>query len=52
MRASFAVPDSPEGLARLRAWLLGFGSAARVLEPQELVDDVAAELRRAAARYA
>jgi predicted DNA-binding transcriptional regulator YafY len=52
VRASFAVPDSLEVLARLRAWLLGFGSAARVLEPQELVDDVAAELRRAAARYA
>jgi predicted DNA-binding transcriptional regulator YafY len=31
--------------------VLGFGAAARVLEPRELADDVAAELRRAAARY-
>ncbi|HEY1695045.1 MAG TPA: WYL domain-containing protein [Polyangiaceae bacterium] len=50
-RASLRVPHAPEVLAQVRAWLLGFGAAAHVLEPQELADDVAAELRRAASRY-
>jgi predicted DNA-binding transcriptional regulator YafY len=36
---------------RLRTWLLGFGAAARVLEPRELADEIARELQRAADRY-
>jgi predicted DNA-binding transcriptional regulator YafY len=52
VRASFAVPNDPRVLAAVRAWVLGFGAAARVLEPRELADDVAAELRRALGRYA
>ena len=51
VRASLAVPETPEVLAQVRAWLLGFGAAVQVLEPRSLADDVAAELRRAAARY-
>jgi predicted DNA-binding transcriptional regulator YafY len=51
VRASLSVPETPEVLARVRAWVLGFGAAAQVIEPAELVADVAAELRRAAARY-
>jgi predicted DNA-binding transcriptional regulator YafY len=51
VRASLRVPHSPEVLAQVRTWLLGFGAAAHVLEPTELADDVAAELRRAASRY-
>lgn len=51
LRASLAVPASPDVVARVRAWVLGFGSAAHVLEPKELADDVALELRRAASRY-
>jgi len=51
VRASMSVPESPEVMARVRAWLLGFGAAARVVEPRELADSLADELRRAAARY-
>jgi predicted DNA-binding transcriptional regulator YafY len=51
VRASLVVPESPELFERLRTWVLSFGAAARVLEPRQLADDVAAELRRAAARY-
>jgi predicted DNA-binding transcriptional regulator YafY len=51
VRASLAVPETAEVLAQMRAWLLGFGSAARVLEPRELAEEIAAELRRAASRY-
>jgi hypothetical protein len=51
VRASLSVPECPEVMERVRAWVLGFGSAARVLEPRELADEIAAELRRAAARY-
>lgn len=51
LRASLAVPASPDVAARVRAWVLGFGSAAHVLEPRELADEVALELRRAASRY-
>jgi predicted DNA-binding transcriptional regulator YafY len=50
-RVSFAVPHDPRVMAAVRAWILGFGASARVLEPRELADDVADELRRAAARY-
>jgi predicted DNA-binding transcriptional regulator YafY len=52
VRVSLAVPETPEVLARVRAWVLGFGAAARVVEPRELADEIAVELRRAAARYA
>jgi predicted DNA-binding transcriptional regulator YafY len=51
VRASFSVPHDPRVLSAVRAWVLGFGAAARVLEPRELADDVAAELRRALTRY-
>jgi len=50
-RASFAVPQDARVMAAVRAWILGFGASARVVEPRELADDVAGELRRAAARY-
>jgi predicted DNA-binding transcriptional regulator YafY len=52
VRASFAVPHDPRVLSSVRAWILGFGAAARVLEPRELADEVAGELRRALGRYA
>jgi predicted DNA-binding transcriptional regulator YafY len=52
VRASLAVPHDPRIVAALRSWVLSFGAAARVLEPRELADDVAAELRRALGRYA
>jgi predicted DNA-binding transcriptional regulator YafY len=52
VRASLAVPDCAEVVDRVRAWILGFGAAARVLEPRELADEIARELRRAAGRYA
>jgi predicted DNA-binding transcriptional regulator YafY len=51
VRASLSVPESPEVLAQVRNWVLGFGAAARVLEPRDLAEEVALELRRAAARY-
>jgi predicted DNA-binding transcriptional regulator YafY len=51
VRMSLSVPESPEILDRVRAWLLGFGAAAHVVEPRELADDIAGELRRAASRY-
>ncbi|ABM62057.1 helix-turn-helix transcriptional regulator [Halorhodospira halophila] len=37
--------------AQLRWWLLGFGQAVQVLEPQALRDELAAELRAAADLY-
>lgn len=36
----------------LVTWILGFGPSAEVLEPQSLLERVAADLRAAAARYA
>jgi predicted DNA-binding transcriptional regulator YafY len=51
VRVSLSIPETPEILARVRAWIFGFGSAATVLEPGELAREVAAELRRAASRY-
>ncbi|HZU83619.1 MAG TPA: WYL domain-containing protein [Polyangiaceae bacterium] len=51
VRASLSVPETPEVLADVRAWILGFGSAARVVEPRELAEEIAAELRLAAERY-
>ncbi len=39
------------GMREIRIWILGWGAEAEVLEPAELRDDVAAELRRAAALY-
>jgi predicted DNA-binding transcriptional regulator YafY len=52
VRASISLPESAEVLARARSWLLGFGAAVRVIEPRELAEDIALELRRAADRYA
>jgi predicted DNA-binding transcriptional regulator YafY len=51
VRASLVVPQTADVLARVRAWVLGFGASAQVLEPRELAVDIGAELRRAAARY-
>jgi predicted DNA-binding transcriptional regulator YafY len=51
VRASLSVPGAPEVLASVRAWVLGFGASARILEPRELAEEVALELRRAASRY-
>jgi predicted DNA-binding transcriptional regulator YafY len=51
VRASMQVPELPEVLDRVRRWVLAFGAAARVLEPRELADEIALELRRAAERY-
>ncbi len=52
---------SPDGRVRvslplanrsaLVAWILGFGDAARVVEPPDLAEEVASTLRRAVARY-
>ena len=39
------------GTVELASWVLGFGDQAEVLEPPALRQQVAAELRRAAARY-
>ncbi len=52
VRASFSVPHDPRVLSSVRTWILGFGAAARVLEPRELAEEVAGELRRALGRYA
>jgi predicted DNA-binding transcriptional regulator YafY len=40
------------GAAEVRTWVLSFGAGAEVLEPEALRTEVAAELQRAAARYA
>jgi predicted DNA-binding transcriptional regulator YafY len=40
------------GTPEIRNWVLSFGAGAKVLEPQNLRDEVAAELRAAAAHYA
>ena len=39
------------GMREIRIWILGWGADAEVLEPKTLRDEVAAELRRAAALY-
>ena len=39
------------GTTELRDWILSFGAAAEVLEPEPLREEVAAELERALARY-
>jgi proteasome accessory factor B len=39
------------GMREIRIWILGWGADAEVLEPATLRDEVAAELRRAAALY-
>jgi len=39
------------GTIEIRLWILGWGSDVEVLAPAALRDDVAATLRRAAARY-
>lgn len=55
------IAQAPDGRIRVsaplgdraaaRAWILGFGDAARVLEPEDLVAEVKDSLVRAAARY-
>ena len=39
------------GYVEVRSWVLGFGDKATVLEPAALREEVAAELRRAVAKY-
>ena len=39
------------GIQEIRAWVLGWGGDAEVMEPQELRERVRAELDTAAARY-
>jgi predicted DNA-binding transcriptional regulator YafY len=39
------------GSVEVASWVLGFGDKATVLEPATLRDQVAAELRRAVAKY-
>ncbi len=51
VRVSLSLPESPDVLERARSWLLGFGSAVRVVEPRELAEEIGDELRRAANRY-
>jgi predicted DNA-binding transcriptional regulator YafY len=51
VRASLAVPECPEVLDRVRRWVLAFGAGARLLEPRDLAEEIARELRRAAERY-
>jgi predicted DNA-binding transcriptional regulator YafY len=38
-------------LSGVKRWLLSWGSAAKALEPQELADDIAAELQKAVRMY-
>jgi predicted DNA-binding transcriptional regulator YafY len=55
------IAAAPDGRVRLSmmvplfdsviSWVLGFGDAARVLEPRELRDSVVAKMRAALARY-
>ncbi len=52
VRVSLSVPESREMVARVQRWILGFGSAARVLEPSEIADAVQRELELALARSA
>jgi len=47
LRVSFSVPRVDE----VRAWVLGFGATVRVVEPPELAESVADELKRAIAKY-
>jgi predicted DNA-binding transcriptional regulator YafY len=47
VRVSFFAPD----LERVKAWVLGFGDAARVIEPPALAEEICDILERAAARY-
>ncbi len=42
----------PEGTKEMVSWVLGFGSSAEVVEPRRLREQVAKELREAAAKYA
>ena len=48
VRLSFTAPDGD----RLRAWILSFGDAARVIAPESLAAELAATLERARDRYA
>jgi predicted DNA-binding transcriptional regulator YafY len=47
LRVSFGVPRIDE----VCSWVLGFGAAVRVVEPPELAQSVAKELRRALEKY-
>jgi predicted DNA-binding transcriptional regulator YafY len=47
VRLSFQAPD----VEALRTWILGFGDAARVIEPASLAEEVRGILERALGRY-
>ncbi len=49
VRLSLTLPV--EALAEVKRWVLGFGESARVIEPPDLVADVARSLARGWARY-
>jgi predicted DNA-binding transcriptional regulator YafY len=61
LHPSQKIATAPDGRVRLsvtlvdvselKRWVLGFGEAARVIEPDELAGEIARTLRRAAARY-
>jgi len=46
------LPMDVGGSVEVASWVLGFGDQAVVLEPADLRDQIAAELRRAVANYA
>lgn len=48
-RVRVSAPIGDRALAR--AWVLGFGDAAKVLEPEDFADEIRQTLARAAARY-
>jgi predicted DNA-binding transcriptional regulator YafY len=52
VRVSLVLPETPDVIAQARAWVLGYGAAARVVEPREFLDEIGRELRRALGRYA
>ena len=47
VRVSMRLP----ALGPVRSWILEWGATARALEPSKLVDAIAEEARRTAARY-
>ena len=50
-RGGVVLSGEVAGLAEVERWVLGYGGAARVLEPRELRESVAAKLRAGAERY-
>jgi proteasome accessory factor B len=50
-RGGIVLSGEVAGLPEVERWILGYGGAARVLEPRELRQSVAAKLRAGAAAY-